>query len=83
MGLSTLVTQIAFDMWVALAGASHRPADSLKAAFIIPLAVEVTAQQGLHSVLAQELLAVTAEYTLWCYRVGPRILKFSKFSLHV
>lgn len=49
--------QIAFDMWAALADATHRRADSLKAAFIIPLAVEVTAQQGLHSVLDREPLA--------------------------
>jgi len=43
-------------MWVALADVSHRPADSLKAAFLVQLAIEVTAQQGLHAIPAQELL---------------------------
>lgn len=49
LGSSAPVRQIAFDMWVALADASHRGAESFRAASVIPPALEVTAQPGLHS----------------------------------
>lgn len=56
LGFSAPVRQIAFDMWVALADASHIAAKSFRAVSVIPPALEVTAQQRFHSILDPEPL---------------------------
>lgn len=56
LGFSAPVREIAFDMCIALADASHRAAESFRAASVIPPALEVTAQPGLHSMLDPEPL---------------------------